>query len=95
MNDKNKLCVIITHHFLKRVRVCAFSLFATLNEISCYRPGICSFLSNYSFCSSLHRPGIDPWEEGGRYTWGEGNLIATWEKNDVGPGGEISNRVIR
>lgn len=77
------------------VCMCVFSLLATMNEVSCYHPGICSFLSNHSFCSSLHRPGIDLREEGSRYTWGQGHLIATWEKNDVGPGREISNRAIR
>lgn len=77
------------------VCMCIFSLFATMNEVSCYHPGICSFLSNHSFCSSLHRPGIDLREEGSRYTWGQGHLIATWEKNDVGPSREISNRAIR
>lgn len=71
-----------------------------MNEISCYRRGICSFVSNYSFCSSLHGLGIDLQEEGGRYTWGVGgwaggHLIATWEKNDVGPSGEICNSAIR
>lgn len=40
------------------------------DEISCYPPGICRVLSNYSFCCSLHRPGIDLQEEGGRYTLG-------------------------
>lgn len=66
-----------------------------MNEISCYRLGICSFVSNYSFCSSLHRLSIDLREEGGRYTGGQGHLIATWEKNDVGLSGEICNRAIR
>lgn len=42
------------------------------DEISCYHPGICRVLSNYSFCCSLHRPAIDLQEEGGRYTWGVG-----------------------
>ena len=42
----------------------------TADEISCYHPGICCVLSNYSFCCSLHRPGIDLQEEGGRYTQG-------------------------
>lgn len=77
------------------VCMCVFSLLATMNEMSCYRPGICSFLSNYSFCSSPHRPSIDLREEGGRYTWGQGHLIAIWEKNDIGPSGEISNTAIR
>ena len=77
------------------VRVCVFFLLAIMNEISCYRKGICSFVSNYSFCSSLHRLRIDLQEEGGRYTWGQGHLIATWEKNDVGPSEEICNRAIR
>ena len=64
-----------------------FSLLAIMNEISRYRRRICSFVSNYSFCSSLRGPGIDLREEGGRYTWEQGHLIATWEKNDVGPSG--------
>ena len=75
--------------------MCVFFLLAIMNEISCYRQRICSFVSNYSFCSSLHRLSIDLQEEGGRYTWGQGHLIATWEKNDVGPSREICNRVIR
>lgn len=52
-----------------QVRASAAST-CTADEISCYHPGICSVLSNYSFCCSLHRPGIDLQEEGGRYTWG-------------------------
>lgn len=75
--------------------VWVFSLLAIMNEISCYRKGICSFVSNYSFCSSLHRLSIDLQEEGGRYTWGQGHLIATREKNDVGASREICNRAIR
>lgn len=47
-----------------------------VDEISCYHPGICHVLSNYSFCCSLHRPGIDLQEEGGRYTWGVGGREA-------------------
>lgn len=79
----------------RRMCACVFFLLAIMNEISCYRRGICSFVSNYSFCSSLHRLSIDLQEEGGRYTWGQGHLIATWEKNDVGPSGEICNGAIR
>lgn len=68
------------------------------DEISCYHPGICRVLSNYSFCCSLHRPGIDLQEEGGRYTWGVeegGEERRRRQKNDVGSSGEISNRTIR
>lgn len=64
--------MIITCYFLKCVCVCVFFLLGIINEISCYRQGICSFVSNYSFCSSLHGLSIDLQEEGGRYTWGAG-----------------------
>lgn len=91
--------MIISHYFLKCVCayacMCVFFLLPIMNEISCYRQGICSFVSNYSFCSSLRRPSIDLREEGGRYTWGQGHLIATWKKNDIGPSREICNRAIR
>lgn len=99
INKKNKPCLISTYYFLKcvwtGVCMCGFFLLAIMNEISCYRQGICSFVSNYTFCSCLRRPSIDLWEEGGRYTWGQGHLIATWEKNDIGPSREICNRAIR
>lgn len=60
-----------------------FSLVATMNEINCYHLGICSVLSNYSFYSSLCRPGIDLREAGGQGgeeggqggEEGQGNLI--------------------
>lgn len=54
------------------VDVAAATSTCAVEEISCYHPGICRVLSNYSFCCSLHRPGIDLQEEGGRYTWGRG-----------------------
>lgn len=66
-----------------------------MNEISCYHQGICSFVSNYSFCSSLNELIIDLQEDGGRYTWGQGHLTATREKNDIGPKWEICNEVIK
>lgn len=89
------MCVCVCEYIYICLCMCVFFLLAIMNEISCYRQGICSFVSNYSFCSSLHRLSIDLQEEGGRYTWGQGHLIATWEKNDVGPSREICNRVIR
>lgn len=83
-NQENEHGIVTTFHFLP---VCPFFI--------CYHPEICSFLSNYSFSFSLHRSSIDLQEEGGRYIWGQGHLIATWEKNDVGQGREISNRATR
>lgn len=58
-------------YFLMCARV-YFFLSAIMNEIGCYRRGICSFVSNYSFCSSLHRLSIDLREGGWSIHMGAG-----------------------
>lgn len=68
------------------------------DEISCYHPGICCVLSNYSFFVAAstglalisRRKVVDT--RGGREAAGRGE---GGEKNDVGPSREISNRTIR